>query len=689
MADASNRRRLLITAALPSANGPMHLGHMLEFIQTDIWTRFQRLRGHDVVWAWADDTHGTAVMIRARQEGRSEEELIADVAADHRRDFDDFALSYDNYGSTHSDESRHHCHLIWQRLVDAGLTERRDVTQLFDPDAGTFLADRFVRGTCPNCGAADQYGDNCEKCGATYSPAELIDPVSTLSGATPVEKTAPHLYVRIEELHDWLAEWTRSGTLQDEVANYIHGQFLDKDLKAWDVSRPAPYFGFEIPDSPGDYWYVWFDAPIGYIGSTQQWCDANGQSIDDWWSPEASCEIHHFIGKDIVYFHTLFWPAMLKTAAYKLPTQVHVHGFLTVDGEKMSKARGTFVLARTYLNHLDPSYLRYYYASKLNNGTGDVDLDLDDFRLKVDSDLVGKVVNIASRCAKFVQKDMLAPEYPNDGGLFAAGATAGEAIAAAYEAGDFAAAMRQVMLLADAANEYVAERQPWVLRKDPDKADEVKAISTVGLNLFRQIAIYLAPVLPDLREKTERLLGETITHWSQSQEPLVGTPVAKFKHLLQRVDPEKVQAMIEDSKETAGLVGGAETEPAVADAPSHSGPLKDEPLVEGTITIDDLMKVDLRVAKVVAADHVEGADKLLQLTLSLGDDVTRNVFAGLKAAYEPESLVGKHVVMVANLKPRKMKFGLSEGMVMASGPGGAEVFVIGPDEGAQAGQRVH
>ena len=685
-------RDLIVTAALPYANGAIHIGHMLEFIQTDIWARFQRLRGHRVVWAWADDTHGTSVMMRARAEGRSEEDLIAEMSELHQADFRDFGLSYDHYGSTHSDASREQCHAIWTRLRQADLIEQRDVTQLFDPEVETFLADRFVRGTCPNCAAADQYGDSCEKCGATYSPSDLIDPTSTLSGATPVEKTASHLFVRIEDLHGWLDEWTQSGTLQDDVANYLKGQFLGQPLRDWDVSRPAPYFGFEIPDSPGDYWYVWFDAPIGYIGSLQQWAAANGESVDEWWkAPENGgrdgVEVHHFIGKDIVYFHTLFWPAMLKTAGYRLPNRVQVHGFLTVDGEKMSKTRGTFIQARTYLDHLDPAYLRYYFAAKLGTGTGDIDLDLDDFQQKVNADLVGKVVNIASRCAKFVQKKTLSETYPSDGGLFATGAEAGKPIAAAYEACDLSQAMRQIMTLADAANEYIAEAEPWVLKKQPGTEDRVRDIATVGLNLFRQLVVYLAPVLPELVAKTDALLGTPITNWSDSQTPLTGTPVAKFKHLLQRVDPEKVAAMVEDSKETLQKTD---------DQPGHSpaeteltGPLKDEPLVEQTISYDELMKIDLRVAKIEKAERVEKADKLLQLTLSLGDGVTKNVFAGIKAAYEPEQLTGRLVVMVANLEPRKMRFGLSEGMVLASGPGGRDVFVLSPDEGAQAGQRVH
>ena len=711
-------RRLLVTAALPYANGPIHIGHMLEFIQTDIWARFQRLRGHRVVWAWADDTHGTSVMMRARREGRPEEELIADMAEQHQRDFRGFGLSYDHYGSTNSEATREYCHVIWQRLREAGLVESRDVKQLYDPEAETFLADRFVRGTCPNCGAADQNGDSCEKCGATYSPADLVDPTSVLSGAQPVEKSAEHLFVRIDDKRAELASWIRTGRfeashdahaavpartgdapVEEVIANYLEGQFLSKELRAWDVSRPAPYFGFEIPDAPGHYWYVWFDAPIGYIGSMAEWCRANGETLEDWWKApseggDESVEVHHFIGKDITYFHTLFWPAMLHTAGFRLPTRVRIHGFLTVNGEKMSKSRGTFITAETYLKHLDPAYLRYYFASKLGTGNGDLDLDLDDFRAKVDSDLVGKVVNIASRCAKFVQKSTLAETYPDDGGLFAAAARTGDEIAAAYEACDLNGAMRRIMVLADAANAYIDAKQPWVLRKDPDRQGEVRDVCSVGLNLFRQLVVYLAPVLPELAAATGDLLGEPIADWSQSAQPLEGTPVAKFRHLMQRVDPAKVHAMIEDSKDdlTSQDAPAGQGTPVSQDAPAASaptGPLADEPLVEDEISIDDLFKVDLRVARVEKVEHVEGADKLLQLTLSLGDGVTRNVFAGLKAAYTSEQLEGRLVVYCANLKPRKMKFGLSEGMVLAAGPGKSEVFVLSPDSGAKAGQRVH
>ncbi|TWT47267.1 methionine--tRNA ligase [Botrimarina hoheduenensis] len=696
-------RRLLVTSALPYANGPIHIGHLVEYLQTDIWVRFQKLRGNRCVYVCADDTHGTAIMIRARQEGRTEADLIAAIKQEHESDFADFQIEFDNYGSTHSPENERLCGELWAKIRAAGLVTEKNVEQLFDPQAGTFLADRFVRGTCPQCGATDQPGDNCSSCGAAYTPAELIHPRSTLSGATPEVRSAPHEFIALEKLHGFLREWVdTSGALQNEIANYLKGHFLgskDKplELRDWDVSRPAPYFGFEIPDSPGNYWYVWFDAPIGYIASTQQWCDKQGESLDDWWRSDA-CEIHHFLGKDITYFHTLFWPGMLKTAGLSLPTKVHIHGFLTVDGEKMSKSKGTLVNARTYLNHLDPQPLRYYYASKLSSRVDDFDLTLDDFVTKVNTDLVGKVVNLASRSAKFVEKTGLSAKYPDDGGLFAAGAAAATEIAAAYERTDYSQAMRLIMALADRANPFVEENKPWALRKDLSQADRVQDICTIALNLFRQIAIYLAPVLPRLAEQTGALLGEPITRWDQSQTPLVGTPVNKFQHLMQRVEPEKVQAMMEESlaesvdkkapAETPATAGNDALTAALAKYNDGPEPLTAEPLAEECV-FDDFLKVDLRVARVVEANHVEGADKLLQLTLSLGGGVTRNVFAGIKKAYPPEELVGRLVMYVANLAPRKMKFGISTGMVAASGPGGEEVFLLSPDEGAKPGQRVH
>ena len=682
------QRRILVTAALPYANGPIHIGHLVEYIQTDIWVRFQNLRGHRCIFICADDTHGTAIMIRAKQEGRSEEALIAESQKAHLEDFQRFDIQFDHYGSTNCPENKELCDQIWGALRQVELVIERDVSQLFDPQAGVFLADRFVKGTCPNCKAPNQYGDNCDKCGATYTPADLIDPVSTLSGATPEIRSAKHLFVQLEPLREFLTHWTQtSGALQTEVANYLKGHFLGKELRDWDVSRPAPYFGFEIPDAPGNYWYVWFDAPIGYIASTAQWCKLNNEKLDDWWRNGAT-EIHHFIGKDITYFHTLFWPGMLKSAGYNLPTQVHIHGFLTVGGEKMSKSKGTFIKAATYLSHLDPAFLRYYYASKLGPRLDDLDLNLDEFIDKVNADLVGKVVNLASRTAKFAQALGLSQHYPDDQGLFAAAAEAGDEIAAAYDSGDYAKAMRIIMELADRANPFVEHAQPWVLNKDPGQAVRLQEVCTVALNLFRQLAIYLAPVLPKLAKQCGELLNDPIRSWDQSKQPLLGTKVSTFTHMMQRVKKEDIEKMIEDSKPVEPT-GNAIAPTGPQSAWNDSGEaLEKEPLAP-TCTIDDFTKVDLRVARIIAADEVPEARKLLKLTVSLGGDSVRTVFAGIKAAYKPEDLVGRLVIVVANLQPRQMKFGLSEGMVAAAGEGGTEVYLLSPDSGAKPGHRVH
>ncbi len=691
-------RRILVTAALPYANGHIHIGHLVEYIQTDIWVRFQKLRGHQCVFVCADDTHGTAIMIRARREGRSEEAVIADMREAHVRDFGGFQIEFDNYGSTNSPENRELCDRIWDAIRKAGLVKEKDVEQLYDPVAGIFLADRFVRGTCPKCGSEDQPGDNCSACGAAYTPADLKNPKSTLSGAVPEVRTAEHLFIELEKLHGFLNEWTQDGThLQPEVANYLKGHFLGEPLRDWDVSRPAPYFGFEIPDKKGHYWYVWFDAPIGYMASTLQWCKRNGQNLEDWWSSHSTAEIHHFIGKDITYFHTLFWPGMLKTADCNLPKQVHIHGFLTVGGQKMSKSIGTFVMGSTYLKHLPPGALRYYYASKLGTGLDDIDLNLDEFVARFNSDLVGKVVNLASRSAGFLAGQTLSDVYPDDGGLFAAAAEKGGQIATFYEECNYGAATREIMALADKANKFVDDRQPWVIRKDPTKADELRDVCSITLNLFRQIVTYLAPILPELAKQTEELLNRPISSWSESQSPLTGTPVSQFTHLMKRIETKQVEAMIEESKEQTAAEQAAV--PATPETPAitfHAadtwqdagGALANEPLA-AECTIDDFVKVDLRVARIIEAKHVETANKLLQLTLSLGGGEIRNVFAGIKAAYKPEDLVGRLVICVANLKPRQMKFGLSQGMVCASGSGGSEVFLLSPDTGSVPGQRVH
>ena len=668
-------RQILVTSALPYANGPIHLGHLVEYVQTDVYVRFQRLRGHRVAYLCADDTHGAAIMIRAQKEGRTPEQLIGEMSVAHQRDFAAFAISFDHYGSTNSPANYEQCKQIWAALRDADMVTSREVERLYDPEQQTFLADRFVKGTCPRCSTADQYGDSCEKCGATYAATELKNPRSVHSGAVPELRPSRQLFVQLESLQPFLTEWTRGGALQTEVANYLAGHFLDKPLQDWDISRPTPYFGFEIPDEAGQYWYVWFDAPIGYIAATAEWCAQTGQQLDDWWR-NPDCEIVHFLGKDITYFHTLFWPAMLKTAGFELPRRVQIHGFLRVAGEKMSKSRGTFVMADSYLGQqLDPSCLRYYYASKLSPGIDDIDFNTEEFVGKCNSDLVGRVVNLASRSAKFINDCGLCSEYPDDGGLFARATVTGDAIAAAYEACDYREATRLCMTLADAANEYVDQKAPWTLRKDPARAAELQQVCTVVLNLFRQIVVYLAPVVPDLAQKTGALLGDPIERWEQAGTPLTGSAVAKFEHMMVRVEQAKVDAMF------------ATPEPEEPAAGGDSDTLAQEPLAD-EITIDDFTKVDLRIAEIVAAESVPEARKLLRLTLSLGGSERRNVFAGIKGAYQPEQLIGRMVVMAANLAPRKMKFGLSEGMVIAAGTDG-EVYLLSPDSGARPGQRLH
>ncbi|MDR1492204.1 MAG: methionine--tRNA ligase [Planctomycetaceae bacterium] len=683
------KRKILVTSALPYANGHIHIGHLVEYLQTDIWVRFQKLRGHDCRYFCADDTHGTAIMLRAKKEGKTETEIINTMQKSHEKDFAALEIAFDHYGSTNSEENRQICGEIWAAVRKSGIIAERDVEQLYDDQANTFLPDRFVRGTCPKCGKKDQYGDNCE-CGATYSPTDLIDPVSTITGATPVLRIARHLFVELEKEHKFLNDWTaNSGSLQPEVSNYLAGQFLNEPLRPWDVSRPAPYFGFEIPDSPGNYWYVWFDAPIGYIASTLDWCKKTGSDFNSWWR-DPNAEIHHFIGKDIAYFHTLFWPALLKISGFNLPTRVHVHGFLTVNGEKMSKRNGTFILAADYAKHLSPSYLRYYYASKLSNRNEDIDLNLDEFENKVNSDLIGKVVNLASRTAKFVEKTGLSQSYPNDNGLFQKAAETGVEIADAYDQADLARAMRLIMECADRANKFIDDHAPWTLKNDAAKRQLLQEICTIGLNLFRQLTIYLAPVLPTLAKQTEELLHDTFTHWDNSSQPLVGTPVAPFTHMMTRVSKEGIKAIIECSKETDAADHADDANAAIQDQWNDSAEsLEAEPLTAEKISIDDFVKVDLRVARILEAKEVPEAKKLLQLTLSFGGNERRNVFAGIKAAYKPEDLVGRLVVCVANLAPRQMKFGLSEGMIVAAGPGGSDVFLMSPDSGAKPGMRLH
>ncbi|QHD02931.1 methionine--tRNA ligase [Pseudomonas sp. S04] len=681
----SEPRKILVTSALPYANGSIHLGHMLEYIQTDMWVRFQKHRGNQCTYVCADDAHGSAIMLRAEKEGITPEQLIANVQAEHSADFAEFLVDFDNFHSTHAEENRELSSQIYLKLRDAGHIATRSITQYFDPQKQMFLADRFIKGTCPKCGTEDQYGDNCEKCGATYAPTDLKNPKSAISGATPVLKDSQHFFFKLPDFQQMLQTWTRSGTLQDAVANKI-AEWLDVGLQQWDISRDAPYFGFEIPDEPGKYFYVWLDAPIGYMASFKNLCARRPElDFDAYWAKDSTAELYHFIGKDIVNFHALFWPAMLEGAGYRKPTGINVHGYLTVNGQKMSKSRGTFIKARTYLDHLSPEYLRYYYASKLGRGVDDLDLNLEDFVQKVNSDLVGKVVNIASRCAGFIHKgnagvlvdSNAAPE------LTEAFLAAAPSIADAYEARDFARAMREIMGLADRANAWIADKAPWSLNKQEGKQEEVQAICATGVNLFRQLVIFLKPVLPLLAADAEAFLNVAPLTWNDHATLLANHQLNEFKPLMTRIDPVKVQAMTDASKED---LAASQTDTGTA-APQGNGELAKDPL-SAEIEFDAFAAVDLRVALILKAEAVEGADKLLRLTLDIGDE-QRNVFSGIKSAYpDPAKLEGRLTMMIANLKPRKMRFGISEGMVMAAGPGGAEIYLLSPDSGAKPGQRI-
>ncbi len=671
----TDRRTILVTSALPYANGSIHLGHMLEYIQTDIWVRYQKQSGNRCVYVCADDAHGTAIMLRAQTLGMTPEELIADVKAEHEADFSGFHIGFDHYSSTHTEANRYYSELIYTRVRDAGGIAVRTISQLFDPEKELFLADRYVKGVCPKCGADDQYGDNCEACGATYQASELKNPKSTLSGETPVLKDSQHLFFELGQHTDFLKEWTRSGRLQPEVANKL-AEWIDGGLKSWDISRDAPYFGFEVPDHPGTYFYVWLDAPIGYMGAFKEWCDAHDFDFDSVWSPESDAEVYHFIGKDIVNFHCLFWPAMLHQANFRTPTGVNVHGFVTVDGRKMSKSRGTFIKARTYLDHLDPEYLRYYFATKLSARVEDIDLSLEDFVQKVNSDLVGKLVNIASRTAGFISKKFagrLSSELANPD-LVEAIRAKGPDIQEAFENREFSKATREIMALADDVNAWIAEVAPWQLAKNEATLPDVQPICTTAINAFRLLVLYLKPVMPTLSDKVQHFLQVDRLDYESLNHTLLEHQIEAFTPLITRIEMKDVEAMIQP--EATEIKETTET--------STSGAI--EP-IEAECTIDDFAKVDLRVATIISAEAVEGADKLLKLTLDLGGE-QRQVFSGIKAAYRAEDLVGRQTVMIANLAPRKMKFGLSEGMVLAAGPGGSEIYLLEPDQGANAGQRI-
>ena len=666
-----------MTHALPYANGPLHLGHMVEHVQGDIWVRFQRLNGHEIYLVCAEDAHGTPIMLKAKNDGITPEQLIEQVAEDHRRDFDGFEISFDNYYTTHSEENKQLAETIFTRLNDAGYIAKRTIMQAYDAQENMFLPDRFIKGECPNCGKDDQYGDNCENCGATYSPTDLINPKSVLSGQTPVEKESEHYFFTLNSFRDFLIDWTNDPKRVQKQASNKLNEWFEAGLQDWDISRDAPYFGFKIPGTENKYFYVWLDAPIGYMASFKNYCDKQGLNFAEFWDQDASTELYHVIGKDILYFHALFWPAMLKGSGFRTPTSIFAHGFLTVNGEKMSKSRGTFIKASTYLNHFDADYIRYYFAAKLNDRIEDIDLNLEDFVQRVNSDLVGKLVNIASRCAGFINKrfeQTLADEL-EDNALFDQFVDCKTEIMGCYENRQYSRAIRSIMALADTANQYIDEKQPWILAKDDENTTALHQVCTQGINLYKILIMYLAPVLPGLAKRSEAFLNTSITANNDLQlleSPLLNHRINKYKHLLKRIETGQIEKMIEAEK-----VSATSTNEKGTKAMNETN----------TISIDEFAKIDLRIAKIVNASSVEGADKLLQLTLDLGDE-TRTVFAGIKSAYQPEELKGKLTVVVANLAPRKMRFGVSEGMVLAAGPGGENLWLVSPDSGAKPGMRV-
>jgi methionyl-tRNA synthetase len=675
-------RKILVTSALPYANGSIHLGHLVEYIQTDIWVRFQKMQGHTVHYVCADDTHGTPIMLRAEKEGVTPEALIESVHQEHAADFAEFLVSFDNYYSTNAPENKELSQSIYKKLKAAGKIATKTIEQFYDPVKNMFLPDRFIKGECPKCHAKDQYGDSCEVCGATYNPTELINAYSAVSGATPVRKETEHYFFKLSECEDFLKEWTRSGTLQGEAANKM-GEWFESGLNDWDISRDAPYFGFEIPDAPGKYFYVWLDAPIGYMASFKNLCATQGLDFDEYWQADATTELYHFIGKDILYFHALFWPATLEFSGHRKPTKIFSHGFLTVNGEKMSKSRGTFITARSYLDHIkNPEYLRYYYAAKLNSSMEDIDLSLDDFVARVNSDLVGKYINIASRTAGFINKRFNGKlQSVADNTVVAEIKSAASLIATAYDGREYGKAIREIMRLADIANGYVADKAPWVMAKQEGQDAELQQVCSAALEMFRLLTLYLKPVLPKLALEIEQFLNIPALTW-QSVDLSLGKAhsINAYEHLITRIEPTLILAMTEANKEN--LTATAQV--SVAPIAPVASLLADAEY----ISIDDFAKVDLRIAKIVNAEHVEGAEKLLKLTLDIGEATTRQVFAGIKSAYDPATLVGRLTVMVANLAPRKMKFGMSEGMVLAASDERGGPFILSPDAGAQFGMRV-
>ncbi len=697
-------RKILVTSALPYANGAIHLGHLVEYIQTDIWVRYQKMAGNECWYVCADDTHGTPIMLRAEKEGITPEQLIARVHGEHSRDFAGFHVGFDNFYSTHSPETRECANDIYAKLKANGLIETRTIEQYYDPQKQLFLPDRFIKGECPKCHAKDQYGDNCEVCGAAYAPTDLIEPYSAVSGAKPELRNSEHYFFKLSDprCEAFLRQYTSrdNGTLQAEAANKMQewlGAPGENKLTDWDISRDAPYFGFEIPDAPGKYFYVWLDAPIGYMGSFKNLCAQKGLDFNEWFKADSTTELYHFIGKDILYFHALFWPAELQHAGYRTPSKIFAHGFLTVDGAKMSKSRGTFITAESFLKTgLNPEWLRYYFAAKLSNSMEDIDLNFDDFCARVNSDLVGKYVNIASRSAGFISKRFNGQLAPADANLPAIKAIqeAAPRIAELYEAREFGKAMREVMALTDGANQYVDSVKPWELAKQEGKEAELHVACSNALNLFRLLTVLLKPILPIIAGKVETFLNIAPLAWTDTQGLLAaGHGINTYEHLMTRVDPKLIEKLVEANKESLAPAAEAVAVDAKKTAKTDKPAEKKEaaPVGDGLCSIDDFMKIDLRIARIANAEHVEGADKLVRLTLDIGEEKPRNVFAGIKAAYDPAALIGRLTVMVANLAPRKMKFGLSEGMVMAaSDPDGKTpgIYLLSPDSGAQPGMRV-
>jgi len=663
------KRNILVTSALPYANAPLHLGHLVEYTQTDVWARFQRMRGHRCIYVCASDAHGTPTMLRAEAAGVAPETLVAEIAAGHREDFARFRISVDNYLTTHSRENEELTAEVYRRLLEAGHIDRRVIEQTYDEQKQMFLPDRYVRGECPICQTPDQYGDSCESCGATYAPMELKNPISVVSGTVPSLRESEHFFFRLGDFEEELRTWVPQH-VDDAMVRKLD-EWFETGLKDWDISRDPPYFGFEIPGEPGKYFYVWFDAPIGYMASFLNLCRQADLDFDEYWKADSEAELYHFIGKDIVYFHSLFWPSVLSGAGYRKPTGIFVHGFLTVDGQKMSKSRGTFIMASTYAKHLDPDCLRYYFAAKLAADADDIDLNLDDLVARVNSDLVGKLVNIASRCAGFIHRlngGRLADRLPNER-LFEEFTEAQDDIAEDYETRNYSRALRRVMALADRANQYLDEEKPWLKVKEAGQEGAVVEICTLGLNLFRSLMVYLKPVVPALAERSEAFLGTGPLTWADLQTPLLGREIEPFQSLLQRIDSKEIQAMIQDSRNL--------TETSTVQKAQGAA----------EIDMEVFSKIDLRIARILAASHVDGADRLLKLRLDLGEE-EREIFAGIRSAYDPEDLPGRLVVVVANLKPRKMKFGISQGMVLAGGPGGTDIYLLSPDDGAEPGMKV-